>query len=137
MSKFFISILYLFIASTSVATEVITIGNVEIKIPNECDVSRNIQNNLNCKNNPQDEEFYIALRKGDTFESHILNSTREKTIFKIENDYFARVIVDKRPFYFMYIKTAISSFMAATLALSFPWPLILNMITSHVDDAPF
>lgn len=104
MSKFFISILYLFIASTSMAAEGITIGNVAIKIPKKCNVSRDIQNNLNCKNNPQDEEFYIALRKGDTFESHVLNSTREKTIFKIENDYFARVIVDKRPFYFMYIK---------------------------------
>lgn len=86
------------------ASEKIMIGNVEIKIPKKCNASKNIQNNLNCKNYPQDEGFHIALRKGDTFESHVLNSTREKTIFKIENDYFARVVADKRPFYFMHIK---------------------------------
>lgn len=104
MPKFFIFISYLFFISTSSASEKIRIGNIEIKIPQECDVSKNIQNNLNCKKNREGKEFYIALRKGDTFESHVLNSTREKTIFKIENDYFARVVVDQRPFYFMYIK---------------------------------
>lgn len=104
MPKIFIFIIYLTITSTSIASEKIKIGSVEIRIPRECKISKGIKGNLVCHKNPKKEEFYIALRKGDTFESHILNSTREKTIFKIENDYFARVIVDKRSFYFMYIK---------------------------------
>lgn len=62
MLKIFIFIIYSTATLTSHASEKIKIGSVEIKIPREYEISKEIKDNLICHKNPQKEEFYIALR---------------------------------------------------------------------------
>lgn len=80
------------------------IENVRINLPHECEVLDASKHTLLCKRERDWEDYYIAVRDGNTYESNILKSERKKDIYKIDENYFAKIIVNGEDYYFLYLK---------------------------------